>query len=912
MGMVAQEYGIDIRMANQTLLIDTLPPQAIGTMQIQRVFPRLSFNAPVLMVEIPGSPRRLAVVQKNGQILVFPHQPDPAPADVSLYLDISSRVVSAGEQGLLGLAFDPDYATSGELYVYYSWNGTSPGTSIISRFTNDNPGDNSVSAASEEVLLPIAQPYTNHNGGMIAFGPDDMLYIALGDGGSGGDPLNSGQDTTTLLGSILRIDVKGTPDAGLDYRIPPDNPFYDQGPAGPATRKEIYAYGLRNPWRISFDQIHGHLFAADVGQARREEVNAIDSGANYGWRIMEGNLCFNPDPCSSLGLTLPLADYGRDQGNSITGGYVYYGSRIPDLYGRYIYGDFGSGNIWWLRYDGELVDGPHGLVPNSGLNISGFGQDADGEVYVLDYVDGGIYAFESMTGTGSFPNRLSEIDALLAAGLGMDQTDDGIIPYQPSAQLWSDGALKERFMAIPYLEPIGYQDTVGWDYPENTILIKNFLIPADEREPLLTARRSETRLLYRKDNRWHGFSYEWNYEQTDAYLLWGPKLKPMTLIDSSGRTISFDYLFPGPSQCSRCHTNVANGVLGTNTAQMNTDFTFPATGISDNQLRTYDHIDLFAAGLPDTPPNLPRMPAPEDLSASLQARARAYLAANCSFCHQPNGPAPTNLDLRWATADDDMNAIDIIPGNGDLGIADARIISTADSARSVLLTRVGLRDQLYQMPPLATSRIDSFGHDLLKRWIISLQGPEAETYGGRATSSTTAVLQGQVDPRGLATQYYFEYGPQPTLIFSTPPVTIGGASAPVVVSAPISGLDPDTVYTVRLHAANAEGADSGGQQTFSTRLLYVSRNVLPGNCGGHSPCFDSLSAALSALEAGADAHVLIDDQIYTESPNITDDRKLFFSGGWDAGFTSIQGLTTLAGNITVHSGQLQVESLQLR
>lgn len=711
-------FGIETRAPNTTLLIQNLPAGAPTAMQVTRVFDQLTFNQPVFLTEIPDQSTRMALVEKSGRIHVFPKSANPLPADVSLFLDISGQVIASGEQGLLGLAFDPDYASNGRLYVYYSKNTTSPGTSTISRFTNSTPSGNSVNIGTEEIILQIVQPYTNHNGGMIAFGPDNMLYIALGDGGSGGDPLNSGQDTSTLLGNILRIDVRSLPDTGLAYGIPQDNPFIDSG----TIRREIYAYGFRNPWRFSFDRINGFLIAGDVGQSTREEIDAVVSGGNYGWRIMEGTLCYNPPICNPTGLLLPLIDYGRDQGNSVTGGYVYFGNQVPDLYGMFVYGDYGSGRIWGLRYDGDTVQGPYVLVESSGLNISSFGQDESGEVYVLDIFAGGVYVLRPVTGGGFFPTHLSDIPALLQAGLGADQTTQGIIHYAPGAQLWSDGALKQRFMALANLDQMGYQQDMGWDFPENTVLIKNFLVPMDERNPWATAKRVETRLLYRKNALWHGFSYEWNEGQTDANLLWASKIKLFTILNGNGQSVTFDYLYPGRSQCIQCHTNAANGVLGLNTAQMNANFLYPASNITDNQLRTYDHIALFlpTAPLPDIPSNLPRMPDYGDATALLEDRSRAYLASNCSMCHRPGGPAPTSLDLRWGITKIEMNALDVAPGNGDLGIPNAKIISTSVVAESVLLFRMGLRDGLYQMPPLGTSRVDSSGYGLMETWIASL------------------------------------------------------------------------------------------------------------------------------------------------------------------------------------------------
>jgi uncharacterized repeat protein (TIGR03806 family) len=900
---VLGQFGIDVRVSNTTLLIENLPSGIPGSMQVARVFDQLNFIFPVLLIEIPDQSGRLALVEKTGRIYVFPKITNPGPGDVTLFLDISGRVVSRGEQGLLGLAFDPDYASTGEFYVYYSWNASDPGTSRVSRFTNPTPSGNSADAFSEEILLELPQPFTNHNAGMLTFGPDNMLYIALGDGGSGGDPLDNGQDTTTLFGSILRIDVNSTPDPGLNYQVPVDNPFYVSGPAGPLTRKEIYAYGFRNPWRFSFDAVNGFLLAGDVGQNTREEIDAVYAGGNYGWRVMEGTLCFASQTCDQTGLIPPLADYGRTDGSSVTGGYVYFGSQVPDLYGMYIYGDYASGRIWGLRYDGLSVQGPFVLVDASGLNISSFGQDSSGEVYILDLTGGGIFVLRpsSPPGSSSFPTRLSDIPALLNAGGGVDQTNNGIIPYTPSAKLWSDGVLKERFIALPDLTQIGYREDTGWDFPEQSAIIKNFIMPMDERNPSGTAKRIETRMLYRKNGQWHGFSYEWDAYEQNGFLLGSDKTKRYTITDKNGRPVTIDYLFPSRSQCIQCHTSAANGVLGLNTPQMNTDLLYPASGVKDNQLRTYDHIELFMPpSLPDVPDNLPRMPDPADTDASFQDRARAYLSANCSMCHRPGGTAPTNLDLRWGITNQQMNAVNIAPGNGDFGISNARIISSTNVYSSILLYRMGLRDRLYQMPPLATSRVDSEGYNLIHNWILSFQGPSASTHHATEVSNTSAVLNAAINPRGIDTNYYFEYWIDPQFKTSTPVESAGFGLNPIAVNESIPGLLTDTKYHFQVRAENNAAAVTGGIKSFTTRILYV--QAPPGDCGGNTPCFSTISDALDSLQQGQDTVILIDDQVYTENVFIENNHFVTFIGGWDSAFSNYQGTTKINGTIYIHSG----------
>ncbi|MGH7259879.1 MAG: PQQ-dependent sugar dehydrogenase [Nitrospiraceae bacterium] len=303
-------------------------------------------------VEQPG---RIRIIQQ-GRLLDAP------------FLDISDRVRHAGEQGLLGLAFHPAYKTNGRYVINYV--RQSDGMTVIAEFrASSNPN---VSQVGERILLTVAQPYPNHKGGMVEFGPDGFLYVALGDGGSGGDPGNRGQNRNELLGKLLRIDV----DRGTPYAIPDDNPF-----AAGGGRPEIFAYGLRNPWRFSFDRQTGELWAADVGQNAWEEIDVVKRGGNYGWRVMEGTHCFLPrDGCARDGLIPPVAEYGHDKGRcSITGGYVYRGSRLPALRGAYLYGDFCSGEIF------ALVEGTQQILLTTGLRIASFGQDQDGELYVVGH-----------------------------------------------------------------------------------------------------------------------------------------------------------------------------------------------------------------------------------------------------------------------------------------------------------------------------------------------------------------------------------------------------------------------------------------------------------------------------------------------------------------------------------------------
>ncbi len=364
------------------------PP--VGAVAVERVFPALLFNEPIAMLQAPGDASLWFVVERRGVVRVFSVANPTVATD---FMDIIARVNSIPpEGGLLGFAFDPDFATNG--FVYASYTAPSPLTSVISRFSVDAASGN-VDPATELVILEVPQPATNHNGGHIAFAPgnDDELYISLGDGGGGGDPFDNGQDTTTLAGSILRIDVSALP----GYRIPSGidgNPFAGEtecvGGSGTASCPEIFAWGFRNPWRFSFDRQTGDLWAGDVGQGAWEEIDRVEAGLNYGWNIREGANCYPPSvaTCDETSVD-PITEYPHGDGFSVTGGYVYRGDDFPSLDGQYLFGDFVTGRIWQVSATAVQGTAPTELLDTS-LSISSFGESADGEVYVIDY-DGGLY-----------------------------------------------------------------------------------------------------------------------------------------------------------------------------------------------------------------------------------------------------------------------------------------------------------------------------------------------------------------------------------------------------------------------------------------------------------------------------------------------------------------------------------------
>lgn len=369
----------------------SVSPAVSQNVALVPAWPDVRIADPVDLQHAGDGSGRIFVVSQLGTIHLL--DDDESLNEAPVFLDISDRITAGNEMGLLGLAFHPDYSQNGYFFVYYTSEIDGPHRSLISRFRVSNEDVDSADPESELILLEFTQPYTNHNAGQLAFGPEDgYLYIASGDGGGFGDPDNNAQDRTNLLGAILRIDVDN-PDDGLNYGIPVDNPF-----AGNTSgyREEIYAWGLRNPWRMSFDPETGLLWAADVGQSAFEEVNVIESGGNYGWRLMEGSQCYNPQTnCDTGDLIYPVWEYTHAGGRrSVTGGYVYRGTSFPDLYGKYIYGDYVSGQIWALEYDGEGGPVNTDLI-SADFRISSFGTDQQGELYVIAYDENSIYRIVS-------------------------------------------------------------------------------------------------------------------------------------------------------------------------------------------------------------------------------------------------------------------------------------------------------------------------------------------------------------------------------------------------------------------------------------------------------------------------------------------------------------------------------------
>jgi uncharacterized repeat protein (TIGR03806 family) len=682
---------------------------------VERVFPGLKFQRPVYLTGAGDGSGRTFVCELKGVVTALAPGANPltsAPA-TSVFLDLSSKVHYGTEEGLFSIAFHPQFAQNGFVFAVYSTGSSyvlgaaDPVRVRLSRFSLVQGNPNALDPASEVVLLEIPKHYQNHNGGQIAFGPDGFLYMSVGDGGCCGDPERNAQNLGSLKGKILRIDT----DSATPYACPKDNPFVGQAGAAP----EIWAYGLRNPWRFSFDRANGRLWAADVGQDAWEEIDLITKGGNYGWSRFEGDHLYDgtiPAP----GALAPLIEYDHDVGACVIGGYVYRGSRVPSLQGFYLFADYSSSRVFAARYDGTQIAANVAVTNTIAPAISSFGQDDAGEVYLLSYSTGLVYRVSSTGAPTNFPQTLS------ATGLFADLTTQTMraetIPWGVLEPHWSDFAVMDRHVLLPHLDRVQVTPQDGWILPADSIVAKNFWLERTRGDPKTKA-IVETRLLVNTQGQWYGYSYEWNDQGTDATLVEDSKYKPLS-IQVNGQSVTQNWFFPSRSDCLRCHTQAAGYVLGLETAQLNSDYDYAALGGPiENQLTALDGFGVFSQPLGAAPSSLPKLVNHDDPNATLEQRARSYLHVNCSMCHRPDGGAPVDIDLRYDTPLAQTNLVGVAPESGDLGVAGALLVTKQNPQASVLYLRMANLGSSH-MPPLASSIVDDDAVQLIGDWIQSI------------------------------------------------------------------------------------------------------------------------------------------------------------------------------------------------
>ena len=666
-------------------------PDAVDDVRVAVAFPNLRFHKPLFVDHVPDGTNRMVVLEQDGRVLLFPNRRDVGMREVTVALDIRRKVYTRhSEEGLLGLAFHPRFRTNHELFLHYSANR--PRRGVIARFRMD-PGHRQVQPRSEQIVLQQRQPWGNHNGGGLAFGPDGFLYISFGDGGSGGDPLGSGQDRSTWLGSMLRIDVDGA----RPYGVPRDNPFLGDASVLP----EIWAYGLRNVWRFSFDRLTGALWAGDVGQNAWEEIDILTAGGNYGWNTREGAHPFpgGRRPQGVGKLIDPVIEHDISQARSITGGVVYRGERLPTLRGTYLYADYATSNLWGLRYDGERIL-EHRLL-GRGRSITSFGEDARGEVYFASF-DGRIYTFvpARKRPRGTFPRKLSQTG--LFTRMNPPVLHPSLLPYDVNMPLWSDGSEKTRHVMLPGRTQVRVAPSGVLSFPDGTIFVKTF------HGSSLHGHRLETRLFVKREGTWAGYTYVWNAAQTDAELIDG-RVTSAVPPHARQQGLPAQWTFPGRSDCMSCHTEAGGRVLG-----------FTLSQLSDPKHN--DSLDrLVELGVFDRDPRglVPPFPYGWDATVPAQRSVRAYLDANCAMCHQPGAPANSTTDLRATIPLEQTRALNVRPGQGALGIPDARIIAPGDPRRSVLLQRMRRTDEL-GMPNIGHHLVDREAVRQVEQWIRQL------------------------------------------------------------------------------------------------------------------------------------------------------------------------------------------------
>ncbi len=685
-------------------------PDPTPPFQLHRVFPDLAFDKPLFIIKDPAT-ERLLVIEVNGKI--WEVTPDTTTTS-QLFFDVGRETYS--------LCFHPNYADNHYLFIFSNGKFDGKSQNRISRYTIQNESPHRPDPSSEMVILQYES--AGHNGHHVLFGPDGLLYISSGDGTVGMDPELDGQDVSNLRSAILRVDVD-RPQGGQAYSIPADNPFRSRA----NTRPEIWAFGLRNPYRMAFDPTNDKLWVADIGQDAWEMIYLIERGMNCGWSIMEGSHPLALDRARGpAAISAPIIEHPHSEMRSITGGYFYRGQQFPELRDAFLYGDYDTGKVWAAKYDyvQQKVAWQRELA-DSTIRVLSIGEDKDGEPLIVDFAEGGLYELKRIPPEKAgppFPQRLSETG--IFDDVPAHRVKTGLIPYRVNAALWSDGTIKERFLGLPgdtQMEFTNPDDWRAWRFPSGTVLVKTFSLDAELGNPA-TRRRIETRLLTLQvgpvGGEWAGYTYRWNDQQTDAELVAKPgediQFTVADLSTNKGQR-EVKWHFPSRAECMMCHTREARYVLGLTTLQLNCDYEYEGT--RDNQIRTFERLGLFKKRPTKSPEQLSRMVDPYDISQPLEQRVRSYLHANCAHCHVTNGGGNSELVIDYLTPLKKTQIMDVVPQHKGFSLADSRLIAPGSPERSLIWHRMKVRGR-GQMPPLASAVTDQAAVELFSQWIRSL------------------------------------------------------------------------------------------------------------------------------------------------------------------------------------------------
>jgi uncharacterized repeat protein (TIGR03806 family) len=706
---------------------------------VERTFERVRWRSPLYAVAEPAT-MSLLIVEQGGE----PNRPsrvlriedDPGADKTSTILELGGRLIYS-------VTFHPRYAENGALFVFTNGpTGDDARANKISRFFVSREGDRACDPASETVIIEWAS--SGHDGGDLAFGGDEKLYIASGDGTSDSDLLVTGQDLSDLRGGVLRIDVD-RPEGDRAYSIPPDNPFVGLEGA----RGEIWAFGLRNPWRMSIDRATDRVWVGNNGQDLWETVHLVRRGDNFGWSVYEGNHPFYLG--RSLGpapFVPPTIEHHHREARSLTGGVVVRvpGAALPgsalarpelarsersrddsngptlDLEGTYVYGDYETGKIWGARHDGTRIES-HRELADTTLQITAFCVSPRGDLLVVDH-GGSIHRIVSSKArdvSEEFPRRLSETGLFTAVADHV--VADGVLPYGVRASAWMDGASAERFLALPGASRIDFSESRAWGLPDGAVLMQTLSIDAiraetGETESGSTARqRIETRLLVRQQGEWAGYSYRWNRDGSDALLVGADgedgELPPSEAGENDPRV----WRFPSRAECMSCHSRAVGYLLGVSTPQLQRDWDHDDT--DEGQIRILDRLGYFSGPIPASIEGSARLVDPYDESAPIESRARSYLHVNCSPCHVEAGGGNSRMELELTRPIESMRLISARPQHDPLGLENAMLVAPGDPERSVLLRRVNRRGS-GQMPPLVSRVVDTRASAVLRRWIAEM------------------------------------------------------------------------------------------------------------------------------------------------------------------------------------------------
>lgn len=688
----------------------------------ERAFPNLKFSQCLDIAKVPGGDR-FFVVEQAGKIFSFTNDPTVEKAD--LVLDLAKEV--EGVRSIYAFTFHPDFRNNRYCYVCYLKDANLVDGSHIARFQVADTDPPTIDASTKTEIITWWSG--GHNGCCLKFGPDGCLYISTGDGAAANPPdgKKAGQDLTNLRSSILRVDVDHA-DEGKNYRIPSDNPFVDHEGA----RGEIWAYGFRNPWRMSFDRETGDLWVGDVGWELWEMLDRVQRGGNYGWAVMEGRQLTNPEwPRGPTPILPPTIDHPHSESSSITEGLTYYGERLKELRGTHIYGDYDTGKFWGFRWnEGQVTE--HRELADTTLRIVGFGEDDDGEFYVLDHPAGTINRFipnPKKDSSSEFPRKLSETGLFESAGKQLPAP--GVIPYSINAEPWADYAIAERFVAVPdggSIKPSG----ATYTFPQDSVLVKTLSLDMEHGNPA-TRRKVETQILHFDEGDWQQYTYQWNDEQSDAVLL-----------DASGAEIVFDVVdpsavggkrqqtwrFSGRAECQRCHNKWSGPPLAFNTPQLSKSHAYG--GVVVPQLEALALVHLFDKAVPAK--DRPKLTDPLDSSAETEDRARAYLQVNCGHCHRMHAGSAVLSYMHYDLTLDKTNMVGTRPTQGTFGIHAAQVISPGDPLRSVLLYRMSKLGG-GRMPHIGSTEVDRVGVELMREWIQQIPREVAKDHAGDEVAS---------------------------------------------------------------------------------------------------------------------------------------------------------------------------------